>query len=43
MCWVALDRAIALADVVRVIEDPSRVADWRKARDETADTILGDG
>jgi GH15 family glucan-1,4-alpha-glucosidase len=40
MCWVALDRAIALADV---IADRSRVEAWRRARDEIAEVVLRDG
>ncbi len=40
MCWVALDRAIALADV---IGDRSRVEQWRRTRDEIAATVLRDG
>jgi alpha,alpha-trehalase len=37
MCWVALDRAIALADRLGA-ED--RVADWAAARDEIRDAVL---
>ncbi|HSE08781.1 MAG TPA: glycoside hydrolase family 15 protein [Nocardioidaceae bacterium] len=40
MCWVALDRAIALADV---IGDRSRVEDWKRTRDEIFETIVKDG
>ena len=40
MCWVALDRAVAMADL---IGDSSRVPDWTKARDEIAETVLRDG
>jgi alpha,alpha-trehalase len=40
MCWVALDRAIALASVLGA-ED--RIQDWEKARREIADTVLGEG
>src|SRR5258707_15825073 len=40
MCWVALDRAIALADYLGA-ED--RVADWAAARDEIRAAILTRG
>jgi GH15 family glucan-1,4-alpha-glucosidase len=40
MCWVALDRAVALADV---IGDRSRVETWERVRDEIAETVLRDG
>ncbi len=40
MCWVALDRAVALADV---IGDRSRVEEWKRTRDEIAETLLRDG
>jgi GH15 family glucan-1,4-alpha-glucosidase len=40
MCWVALDRAIALAD--RLPAD-DRVQEWQEARDAIADAILRDG
>jgi GH15 family glucan-1,4-alpha-glucosidase len=40
MCWVALDRAITLADA---IGDPSRIEHWRRARNEIADAVLRDG
>ncbi len=40
MCWVALDRAIAMADV---IGDRSRIEDWKKTRDEIAETIVQEG
>jgi GH15 family glucan-1,4-alpha-glucosidase len=40
MCWVALDRAIALAPQLRC-ED--RVDEWAKVRDEIADTVLQQG
>ncbi|MGH3332410.1 MAG: glycoside hydrolase family 15 protein [Nocardioidaceae bacterium] len=40
MCWVALDRAIAMADV---IGDRSRIEDWKKTRDEIAETIVKEG
>ncbi|MDX6324197.1 MAG: alpha,alpha-trehalase [Nocardioidaceae bacterium] len=40
MCWVALDRAIKMADV---IDAGSRVQDWEKARDDIADTVTRDG
>jgi GH15 family glucan-1,4-alpha-glucosidase len=40
MCWVALDRAILLADRLHVTE---RVDDWTRARDEISDAILTRG
>ena len=40
MCWVALDRAIAMADV---LGDRSRVAEWKRTRDEIAETVVRDG
>ena len=40
MCWVALDRAVALADV---IGDRSRVETWERVRDEIAETVVRDG
>jgi GH15 family glucan-1,4-alpha-glucosidase len=40
MCWVALDRAIALAPRLGC-ED--RVDDWQKVREEIADTVLQRG
>ena len=40
MCWVALDRAVALADV---IDDRSRVPHWERVRDEIAETVVRDG
>jgi alpha,alpha-trehalase len=40
MCWVALDRAIALAPQLRC-ED--RVDEWGKVREEIADTVLQQG
>jgi GH15 family glucan-1,4-alpha-glucosidase len=40
MCWVALDRAIAMADI---IGDPSRVEDWKRVREEIAETVVRDG
>jgi GH15 family glucan-1,4-alpha-glucosidase len=40
MCWVALDRAIALADQLHAQD---RVADWKRARDEIAEVVLGRG
>jgi alpha,alpha-trehalase len=40
MCWVALDRAITLADRLDAGE---RVATWTKIRDEIADEILTRG
>ncbi|MEP6598989.1 MAG: glycoside hydrolase family 15 protein [Actinomycetota bacterium] len=40
MCWVALDRAIALADRLSA---PDRVADWTAARDEIHHAVLHEG
>jgi GH15 family glucan-1,4-alpha-glucosidase len=40
MCWVALDRAIALADR---LEASDRVDRWKTTRDEIADAILTRG
>jgi GH15 family glucan-1,4-alpha-glucosidase len=40
MCWVALDRAIKLAEQLPVAD---RVAGWEKTRDEIADAILTEG
>jgi GH15 family glucan-1,4-alpha-glucosidase len=40
MCWVALDRAITLADLLRARD---RVADWKTAREEIWRTVVRDG
>jgi alpha,alpha-trehalase len=40
MCWVALDRAIALADV---LDAADRVAGWRQTRDEIEAIVVRDG
>jgi GH15 family glucan-1,4-alpha-glucosidase len=40
MCWVALDRAIALADRLGARD---RVDDWKRAREQIADAILTKG
>lgn len=40
MCWVAVDRAIALADRLDAAE---RVDTWKRARDEIAEEILSRG
>jgi alpha,alpha-trehalase len=40
MCWVALDRAISLADR---LDAQDRVNGWKHARDEIADAILARG
>src|SRR4051812_11106289 len=40
MCWVALDRAIALADRLHARD---RVEDWKRAREEIADAVLAQG
>ena len=37
MCWVALDRAIALADRLDAL---SRVDRWKATRDEVAEAIM---
>jgi GH15 family glucan-1,4-alpha-glucosidase len=40
MCWVALDRAIALAPA---LDAEDRVPDWAKAREEIAEAVLDRG
>jgi GH15 family glucan-1,4-alpha-glucosidase len=40
MCWVALDRAISLADRLDAVD---RVDRWKQARDNIADAILAKG
>jgi GH15 family glucan-1,4-alpha-glucosidase len=40
MCWVALDRAIALADRIGA---RSRVDDWKRAREQIFDVVVRDG
>jgi alpha,alpha-trehalase len=40
MCWVALDRAMKLADRLRAGE---KVGDWKAARDEIWDTVVREG
>jgi GH15 family glucan-1,4-alpha-glucosidase len=40
MCWVALDRAIGLANV---IGDRSRMEGWKRTRDEIFETVVRDG
>jgi GH15 family glucan-1,4-alpha-glucosidase len=40
MCWVAVDRAIRLADT---LDARDRIPDWEQARDEIAATIRGQG
>jgi GH15 family glucan-1,4-alpha-glucosidase len=40
MCWVALDRAIALADRLNAAD---RVDTWKSTRDEIADAIINKG
>ncbi|HEY3090166.1 MAG TPA: glycoside hydrolase family 15 protein [Jatrophihabitantaceae bacterium] len=40
MCWVALDRAIALADVLDAVD---RVEGWKRTRDEISDTVVREG
>jgi alpha,alpha-trehalase len=41
MCWVALDRAIRMADLLAV--DGSRVAGWATARDQVRQAVLDRG
>ncbi len=41
MCWVALDRALAMAEQLAV--DDARAASWRGARDEICTAILTSG
>lgn len=40
MCWVALDRAIAMADL---LEATDRVAAWKKVRTRIKDAVLAQG
>jgi alpha,alpha-trehalase len=40
MCWVALDRAVALADS---LDAPDRVEAWRQTQDQIRDAILTNG
>jgi alpha,alpha-trehalase len=40
MCWVALDRAIALVDLIRAHD---RVEAWARSRDEIFDVVVRDG
>ncbi len=40
MCWVALDRAIAMADL---IGGQARVEEWKRVRDEIAETVVEQG
>jgi alpha,alpha-trehalase len=40
MCWVALDRAIMLANI---LDARDRVEDWKRTREEIADAILTHG
>jgi GH15 family glucan-1,4-alpha-glucosidase len=40
MCWVAVDRAIALADI---LDSRNRVDRWKVARDEIAEAIMTQG
>jgi GH15 family glucan-1,4-alpha-glucosidase len=40
MCWVALDRAIAMADK---IDASSKVDAWKQAREEIFETVVRDG
>jgi GH15 family glucan-1,4-alpha-glucosidase len=41
MCWLALDRALALAD--RLAADQARADGWRRSRDEIRDAIEHEG
>ena len=40
MCWVALDRAIAMADLIGGL---AHVEDWKRGRDEIFETVVRDG
>jgi GH15 family glucan-1,4-alpha-glucosidase len=40
MCWVALDRAIALSDL---IGESAHVEEWKRVRDEVFETVVRDG
>ena len=40
MCWVALERAIAIADLLRATD---RVDEWRRTRDEIWERVVRDG
>lgn len=40
MCWVAVDRAITLADALQASD---KVDDWKRARDEIRETVLREG
>jgi GH15 family glucan-1,4-alpha-glucosidase len=40
MCWVALDRAIALADAIGA---EAKVGEWKRSRDEIWETVIRDG
>ncbi|HSE71730.1 MAG TPA: glycoside hydrolase family 15 protein [Nocardioidaceae bacterium] len=40
MCWVALDRAISMADLIGA---SARVDEWKRTRDEIAETVVRDG
>src|SRR5215213_8071483 len=40
MCWVALDRAIAMADIIGA---SAHVEDWKRTRDEIFETVVRDG
>src|SRR4029079_4581632 len=40
MCWVALDRAITLADLIGAAD---RVDDWSQSREEISNAILAKG
>ncbi|HSK25948.1 MAG TPA: glycoside hydrolase family 15 protein [Jiangellales bacterium] len=40
MCWVALDRAVAMADL---LDAAHRVDDWKRTRDEIWEMVVRDG
>jgi GH15 family glucan-1,4-alpha-glucosidase len=40
MCWVALDRAIALSDKLGAVD---RVASWKRTKEEIHDTVVREG
>jgi GH15 family glucan-1,4-alpha-glucosidase len=40
MCWVALERAIAIADLLRAAD---RIDEWRRTRDEIWERVVRDG
>jgi GH15 family glucan-1,4-alpha-glucosidase len=40
MCWVALDRAVALADLLRAAD---RVDEWKRTREQIWESVVRDG